>query len=469
MSRRNRRPPRLGVEGLEDRCLPAAIGMIDWNNLAVDRSSYESSRILVRFRDGDGPAAAGRVLQGTRVGDAYGLVPGLREVELSAGVSVERALAAYRADARVLYAEPDYRVRLHVTPNDPMFGDLYGLNNTGQSGGRADADIDAAEAWNVTTGSTSVVVAVIDTGIDYRHSDLAANVWSNTDEIAGNGVDDDRNGYVDDVRGWDFANNDNDPFDDNGHGTHVAGIIGAVGNNGVGVAGVAWRVRLMPLKFLAADGSGSLSGAIAALNYAVANGATISNNSWGGGGFSEALVNALVNARNAGHVFVAAAGNGGTDNDTAPHYPASYDLDNVVSVAATDRNDRLASFSNYGLNTVDVAAPGVSILSTTPNGGYGYRSGTSMAAPHVAGALALVRALHPEWNHTRVINQVLSSADTPSALAGRVAGSRRLNAAAAVAATSATSAPALPGVVGRELVSQLPRQDHGGGALCSGF
>ena len=237
------------------------------------------------------------------------------------------------------------------------------------------------------------MVAIIDTGIDYTHPDLAANIWTNPGEIAGDGIDNDGNGYVDDVHGYDFVNNDGDPMDDHFHGTHTAGTVGAVGNNGVGVTGVNWQVKLMALKFLGASGSGSVSGAVSALEYAVTMGVRLSNNSWGGGGYSQALYDAIKNSQVIGHVFVAAAGNSGVNSDLQPAYPASYDLDNIISVAAIDSSDNLASFSNRGVVTVDLAAPGVAVLSTVLGGGYASYSGTSMATPHVTGAAALALGL----------------------------------------------------------------------------
>jgi subtilisin family serine protease len=439
---------RLRFEPLEDRTLlngePVA-AVQTFGPFTVDLGSYEPSTILVRFRPEavcDVAACPGltgpEILPGTEVAPGLPLVTGLRQVHLADGVRVEDALAAYRANPLVLYAEPDYRVRLHLTPNDPQFASQWNLNNTGQTGGTVDADIDAPEAWNVTTGGGQTIVAVIDTGVDYNHPDLAANMWTNSAELNGRpGVDDDGNGYVDDVHGYDFANRDGNPMDDHNHGTHVAGILGAVGNNGVGVTGINWRVRIMALKFLDAQGSGSTSDAILALNYAVANGARISNNSWGGDPFSQALFDAIRNARDAGHIFVTAAGNGnifgiGQNNDSTPFYPAGYNLNNIIAVAATDHRDNLATFSNYGATTVDLAAPGVSILSTTRNNTYTRLDGTSMAAPHVAGVVALVWDLHPTWTYTQVINHVLSTVDPVSALQGKTVTGGRLNAARAV-------------------------------------
>jgi subtilisin family serine protease len=242
------------------------------------------------------------------------------------------------------------------------------LNNTGQTGGTSDVDIDAPEAWDITTGNSNVVVAVLDSGVDYNHPDLINNMWTNPGEIAGNGLDDDNNGMIDDVRGWDFVDDDNDPMDSDDHGTHVAGTIAAEGNNGNGITGVVWTAQIMPLRFLNAFGSGSVADAIEAIDYAIENGANIVNASYGSYTSSTAERDAIVRARDAGILFVAAAGNDNWNNDSATkHYPSGYDLANIIAVAATDESDARASFSNYGVTSVDVAAPGTSILSARPD------------------------------------------------------------------------------------------------------
>ena len=340
------------------------------------------------------------------------------------------------------------------SPNDPRYGDLYGLHNTGQSGGTPNADIDAPEAWSVSTGSRDVIVAVVDTGIDYNHPDLAANMWVNPGEIAGNGVDDDGNGFVDDVHGYDFVNNDGDPFDDQGHGTHCAGTIGGVGNNGTGVVGVNWEVSLMGLKFLSSSGSGSTSDAIQAINYATmmrtryGQNVRVTSNSWGGGGSSSAMRQAIESGAAADILFVAAAGNDRSDNDSRPQYPASYTSEAVVSVAATDRNDALASFSNYGATSVDLAAPGVSIVSSVPGGGYASYSGTSMATPHVAGAAALALAVDPTLSVADLKTALLNSVDGVSGLAGKVVTGGRLNAGTLISSLSSDpTVPTAPGSI----------------------
>jgi serine protease len=433
---------RLRVESLEDRRLLAAMTT---PALTFDAAQHRASSLIVQFRPGiSSPGSLAAHLSTEKVNDEWSIAPGMHRVDLDADADWAATLLAYQNDPNVLFAQPDHRVSLLLEPDDPDYSALYGLNNSGQTPfGVDDADIDAPEAWNVTTGSSSTIVAVIDTGVDYNHPDLADNMWTNTEEIAGNRVDDDGNGFVDDVHGYDFANRDGNPMDDHFHGTHVAGTIGAVGNNGIGVVGVNWDVQIMAVKFLDANGGGFESDAIAALNYAVANGAHISNNSWGGLGFSAAFQAALQNAANQGHIFVAAAGNDGWNNDLDPFYPAGYNVSNVVSVAATDDTDELAWFSNYGKLSVDLAAPGVNIYSTFPTtmtgamqeGGFSRNyesiSGTSMATPHVAGVMALVKSIHSEWTHQQIINKVLSSVDFIEGASLTVTGGR-LNAAAAV-------------------------------------
>ena len=348
-------------------------------------------------------------------------------------MTVEEALQLLDGNAYFAFAEPNYIVYEHAIPDDPRFDDLWGMENTGQTGGTAGADISAVEAWNIFTGTRDVVVGVIDTGLDISHPDIADNVFLNEGEIAGNGVDDDGNGFIDDVNGWDFANNDNNPFDDRGHGTHVSGTIGGVGNNGVGVAGVNWSVRILPIKFLGSDGSGSTAAAVQAVEYATLMGVDLTNNSWGGGGFSAALLAAIEDADAAGIHFVASAGNSGRDTDSAPSYPASYDTPNIISVAATDHNDQLAGFSNYGVVSVDLGAPGVSILSTVPGSGYSFFDGTSMAAPHVAGVVAMMVGRFPLAPHDALKQRLLMMADPIPALAGRTVSGARLNAFMAIA------------------------------------
>jgi subtilisin family serine protease len=323
-------------------------------------------------------------------------------------------------------------VRADATvPNDTFYqnGFLWGLDNAGQLGGVPDADVDAPEAWDIARDANDVVVAVIDSGIRYTHSDLAENMWRNPGEVPGNGIDDDKNGFIDDIHGINTITGSGNPWDDNGHGTHVAGTIGAVGNNGIGVVGVAWRVKLMALKFLDRNGVGFTSSAVTCIDYALKKGVKILNNSWGGPNFSQALQDAISVARASGVIFVAAAGNDGINTDIFPHYPSAYLHDNIVSVAASNMFDELADFSNFGALSVDIAAPGDDILSTyyASNGSYLYASGTSMAAPFVSGALALLKARYPGDSYASLIDRVLSSADRSEPLAGSCATGGRLN------------------------------------------
>ena len=294
-----------------------------------------------------------------------------------------------RQSGQFEYVEPDYVRKLSLTPADTFFldGTLWGLRNFGQNGGTRGADLNVTNAWDITVGSTNVIVAVIDSGIRYTHNDLAAQMWRNPGEIAGDGIDNDGDGIVDDVFGFNAITGTGDPFDDNGHGTHVAGTIGAAANNAQSHVGVAWNVRLMALK--AADQFGFLSSSavIAAVDFAIAKGAKVINCSFGGYFFSQAEFDAFLRARNAGILVVAAAGNDGIDTDLFGHYPSGYALDNIISVAALDRRDGLASFSNRGRATVHVGAPGVEITSTynLADNSYVSLDGTSMASPHEIG------------------------------------------------------------------------------------
>jgi len=347
--------------------VPAAFGSVTVG-LHSARAGYAPGRLLVKFRESarDERARHYRETRDFRTIKTFRR-NGIHHLALPGGISVERAVEILSGDPDVEYAEPDYFRHAMITPNDSHYHLQWAFNNEGQmvngTGGTPDADIDAPEAWEVETGDDRVIVAVVDSGVDYRHPDLSANIWDNPGEIAGNGIDDDGNGYVDDVRGWDFLDGDNTPMDAHGHGTHVAGIIAAVGNNGLGVAGVSWNARIMPLRFLDASGWGLTSDAIGAIEYADAMGAHIINNSWGGGGYSYALREAI-EASSA--VVVCAAGNEGRNSDFFPDYPAGYPSLNIVSVAATDQNDNLAIFSNYGVSTVDMAAPGTNIYSCRP-------------------------------------------------------------------------------------------------------
>ena len=339
-------------------------------------------------------------------------------------------IQALSKNPNIEYVELNNKYRSFLIPSEARFGDLWGLDNVGVDG-VFDADIDAPEAWDIHVGDGSAIVAVIDTGIDYTHPDLANNIWINEDEIADNNIDDDNNGYVDDIYGFDFYNFDSDPFDDNGHGTHVAGTIGAEAN-GLGVVGVVHNVRLMPIKFLSSAGFGDTAQAAQALIYAVDNGANVINNSWGGGPFSQTLLDAHDYAARNDVMVVSAAGNFGTDNDRLPNYPSGYDSPTVISVAATDRFDNLTSFSQFGFQTVDLGAPGEAILSTTPNENYEFFDGTSMAAPHVTGAVALMKSYAPFLSAIELRDIIFNTVDPLTSLEGRVATGGRLNLANAM-------------------------------------
>ncbi len=335
--------------------------------------------------------------------------------------------------------ECDSKLEMVATPNDSLMANLWGMHQA-----QNDIDIDAPEAWNLTTGSENTIVAVIDTGIDYNHPDLKDNVWINPGEIPGNGIDDDKNGVIDDIHGFNAVNNSGDPFDDQGHGTHCAGTIGGVGNNAQGVAGVNWKIKIIGVKFLTASGSGSLYDAIEGLNYIrtlrEVNGINVvlTSNSWGGGGYSPSLVSAISALK---IPFIAAAGNSGQNSDVNPGYPAAYPLDNIISVAAVDKNGALASFSNYGATSVDLGAPGVSIASSIPGGKYSYFSGTSMATPHVAGAAALLFSHYSSLTGAQIIQTLLETAQPLSSLQGKTVTGGLLNVDKALRKWGAVSFP----------------------------
>lgn len=362
---------------------------------------------------------------------------------------VPAVVSLLQADSRVDHVEADASRHISNTPNDPYFASNV-LLHLEQSN---DHDIDASTAWDTTTGSADVLIAVIDTGVDTDHPDLVDNIWTNPNEIPNNGIDDDNNGYIDDVHGWDFVEDDNDPSStptsssyDNTvvvHGTHVAGLIGAVGNNGVGVVGVNWTVRIMPLRVFDDQGNSSMSEVLDAIAYAQANGAKVMNMSYGGTTFSQFESDAITNAAAAGVLSVAAAGNENVNLNVTPEYPACYT--SVIGVGATDSNDDMASFSNYGTDCVDVAAPGESILSTVyvdntglfPNE-YDFLSGTSMSTPIVSGIAGLILAVQPGFSTSQITDFITSSADDIGIPAF---GSGRVNAASAVAAAVADLRP----------------------------
>ncbi len=333
--------------------------------------------------------------------------------------------------------EPNYIYEMAKSPNDPLYSSLWGLHNAGQkdsSGTRGSKgiDLDIENAWNISTGSKKVIVAVIDTGVDFTIPDLKNNAWINQAEANGlKDVDDDKNGYVDDIHGYNFVSNKGDSTDDNGHGSHCSGTIGAQGNDHQGVVGINWDVSIMAVKFISSDGTGTLENAVKAIDYARKNGAQIMSNSWGGLAESAILQQAVVDANAAGILFVAAAGNNGADNDRAPFYPASYKMDNVIAVGAINNRARLSSFSNFGPETVQIAAPGENILSTTPQG-FETMSGTSMAAPHVAGVAALLLSVEPQLTAAQLKTRIVDTARPLFRLKNRVMSGGMIDAYAAL-------------------------------------
>jgi subtilisin family serine protease len=403
----------------------------------VADARYVPGQAIVRLRDDVSLAAAARLAIGNdaRVTDRLPRAPGDGHtvVVSSASLSTAELIDQLKTDPRVDRVEPDYLLHLDATPNDPDLPSLWGMTQIRTPG-----------AWDLSTGSSSVVLASIDTGVDYTHPDLAANMWHNPGEVAGNGLDDDGNGYVDDVYGMASASDavdPSDPMDVQGHGTHTAGTMAGVGDNGTGVAGVAWHTSVMALRFFNAKGLGATSDAIACIEYVIAmkeRGVNVVaiNASWGSSENSAFLRWAIEAAGDAGIIVVAAAGNGGADkvgddNEVEPYYPASYDCANIVSVGASDATDALTGFSNYGAASVDLVAPGIDIWSTVPTAmvpaGYGFKKGTSMAAPHVTGTIALCAALYPGETAAERTGRVLGSADPVASLAGKCVTGGRLD------------------------------------------
>jgi subtilisin family serine protease len=411
---------------------------------------YRLDRILVKPRTAADLAALSEVHAqvGARVLRQFEWLDDIQVVELPEPETVLEWIKHYEESGLVDFAEPDYLLTVAATPSDPYYsnGNLWHLHNTGQNGGTVDADIDGPEGWDTLNSASEIVVAVIDTGIRYTHEDLAANMWVNPGEIPGNGVDDDGNGYIDDVHGINAAANSGNPVDVAGHGTQVAGLLGAVGNNGLGVTGVAWRVRIMAARFFDDAGAGSVSDAVECIDYARRNGAHIINTSFGSPDYSSTFYNAIQSCRSAGIVLVAAAGNDGKDRESSPFYPASFDLDNIVAVAATTRNDALASYTGYGATSVDLGAPGSELYTTyhSSNTSYISNSGSSFAAPVVAGAIALMKERYPTYDYAELIQRLLTTVDPFPSLSGKCVTGGRLNLASALGPSLAADFDAAP-------------------------
>ncbi len=438
-----------------------------------EEGALEDAEVIVRFRPGTSRATIERITSGLndRLLDRFEFINGQAVIADEDGLAPETVADEYRGLPEVEYAEPNFVIELDPTeddadfaaaaregggdddeddppvvrhpgdggmqPNDPLFNEQWSLLNTGQRAGTSGADVCATRAWTKTKGSRKIVVAVIDTGVDYNHQDLNRNIWTRPASLAP--YSDEDLGDFDDRHGFDAADNDGDPMDDNGHGTHCAGIIGAEGDNSDGIAGVNWEVEIMPLKFLGRSGNGTTKDAIECINYVVARkkagvNVRIISASWGSTARSRALGDAIKRAGDEGILFIAAAGNSSTNNDARPHYPSNYDLPNVLSVAALTRQDLLARFSNYGVKTVHIAAPGAEIMSTWPANQYEEHSGTSMATPVVSGVAALILSVNPDLSMTDLRKRLLDTVDKLPALDGKVSSGGRVNAARAVRA-----------------------------------
>ena len=448
----------------------------------ASKPDFVPGEVLVKFRTGYTEATATSVLSqvGAKRVQTFPRI-NVWQLKLNVDLDVAEAVNKLNALSSVEYAEPNYIYHTCAVPNDQYLPLQWGIHNTGQTDGVADADIDAPEAWDVQTGNISVLIGIIDTGVNYKHEDLQNNIWINPGEDAwtnpdnpqtGNGVDDDGNGKVDDWKGWNFITNTNEPMDDAGHGTHCAGIIGAEGNNNIGIAGVNWQTQIVPLKFLNADGEGNSANAVEAIFYAIDMGVDILSNSWGSYEESLTLRDAIAAADNAGILFVAAAGNDGINTDEYPNYPSCHDVPNVVSVAASDDEDKRSIWgsgggggggsdcgscgfimyrkpmplvwekdprtyatagSNYGAISVDLAAPGTEIYSTYLTS-YRSLSGTSMATPYVAGVAGLLKAQNPSLTHLEIKQMLLENTNFLADFDGRSVSEGRVNAFSALSA-----------------------------------
>jgi subtilisin family serine protease len=406
--------------------------------------SFGSPEVLVKFKSGVSTEAIDALTARLhdRVEDRLENAEGWEAIDDLDNADAASIVAQYSQLPEVEYAEPNYEINLEETnagplvpvlPHDPQFNDQWALANSGQKGGKQGADISATLAWSITTGTDKLVVAVLDTGVDYTHEDLVENMWVRPATMAP--YHDNELGTIDDLNGFNAIDTAADPMDDNGHGTHCAGIIGAEGENNIGIAGVNWKVQIMPLKFLNAGGSGSTKDAIEAINYVINRkkagvNVRIISASWGSTQKSRALGDVIRKAYENDILFVAAAGNSSVNNDRTPHYPSSYP--NVISVAALDRNDQLASFSNFGVKSVMIGAPGVDILSTWLGNEYEEKSGTSMATPVVSGVAALILSKNPRMSVDDLSKRLMDSTDPIIALKGKTVSGGRINAAKAL-------------------------------------
>jgi subtilisin family serine protease len=459
MNRRTRHPRSLlaGLLTLGSLAIFTAAPSTQSPIATVDGYEVAADEVLVKFRVPHTPPERIQ-LRNQIAADRDEEVGGIGLTRFhSRTFDAESLLAFFRSQPNVEYAEPNYILRTTAVPNDPQFGQLWGLRNTGQavnggSPGTPGADIRAVPAWDISTGSRNNVVGVVDTGVDYTHPDLAANVWSApsgfTVVVGGRAIT-----CAAGTHGFNAIINTCDPMDDHDHGSHVSGTIGAVGNNATGVAGVNWTASIMGLKFLSSSGSGTTVAAINAIEFAIqvksvfsgSGGANVRvlSNSWGGGAFTTAMLDEINRANASGMLFVAAAGNAGTNTDLTPFYPASYNVPNVVAVAATSNYDGLASFSNYGATSVDLGAPGVNVLSTTRGNTYRFFNGTSMATPHVSGAAMLVLS-RCSLDTAALKSNLLANVDRVPALSGITVTGGRLNVNNAIRACGAPSAPPAP-------------------------
>jgi subtilisin family serine protease len=406
--------------------------------------SFGSPEVLVKFKSGVSTEAIDALTARLhdRVEDRLENAEGWEAIDDLDNADAASIVAQYSQLPEVEYAEPNYEINLEETnagplvpvlPHDPQFNDQWALANSGQKGGKQGADISATLAWSITTGTDKLIVAVLDTGVDYTHEDLVENMWVRPATMAP--YHDNELGTIDDLNGFNAIDSAADPMDDNGHGTHCAGIIGAEGENNIGIAGVNWKVQIMPLKFLNAGGSGSTKDAIEAINYVINRkkagvNVRIISASWGSTQKSRALGDVIRKAYENDILFVAAAGNSSVNNDRTPHYPSSYP--NVISVAALDRNDQLASFSNFGVKSVMIGAPGVDILSTWLGNEYEEKSGTSMATPVVSGVAALILSKNPRMSVDDLSKRLMDSTDPIIALKGKTVSGGRINAAKAL-------------------------------------